>query len=117
LSTDTGHRRDYARDPYAGYAKREKPSFPVPKHRAELGDKEWIVGIIVNGQPKAYPAARLPQKLTDKVGGQTIHVTHERANNEVQVTDANSKPLPSVWVFWFAWQAFYPKTEIYEGGR
>jgi hypothetical protein len=117
LSTDTGHRRDYSRDPYTGYAKREETIFPVPKHRADFGNKEWVVGVIINGQPKAYPVTRLQQKVTDKVGGQIIHLTHDRANGEVRVTDEKGNALPSVGAFWFAWQAFYPKTEVYSPQR
>jgi hypothetical protein len=109
LSTDTGHRRDYDRDPYAGYERDERTIFPVPAHNKSLPNKELVAGILVDGQPRAYPLSRLPAELTDG----SLRIRYDAAPRSVTVTDADGKELPVVIAYWFAWQAFYPHTEVY----
>jgi hypothetical protein len=115
LSTDTGHARDYNRDPYAGYERNPHTVFPVPMHNPALPNKELVAGILVNDQAKAYPLARLPVRLEDTVAGQTVIVGYDAAARSVTVTGADGEPLPAVIAYWFAWQAFYPNTELFTG--
>lgn len=109
LSTETGHRRDYDRDPYAGYERDERTIFPVPTHNRSLPNKELVAGILVNGKPRAYPLSRLPAELTDG----DLRIRYDAAARSVTVTDADGKELPVVVAYWFAWQAFYPATTVY----
>ncbi len=115
LYIQTGFQRNYAGTAYASYHESPETIFPVPRHRTELKQKELVAGIIVNGQAKAYPIARLEkqQKFTDLVGGTELSIDYER--NAKQVTIQNKltgEPVPAVQVYWFAWQAFYPDTEL-----
>ena len=45
-----------------------------------------------------------------------ISVWESAANFRIipQVTHLTGDPIPSVVVFWFAWQAFYPDTALWE---
>jgi hypothetical protein len=115
LSLRTGYDRDYGRDPYAGYATNSRLMFPVRQQDPRLAPKEWVAGVLMNGQPKAYPLKRLSsgRKLEDHIGGQTIYLTYDTKAQSVQVTDANESPMPVVQAYWFAWVAFYPKTQLY----
>lgn len=115
LSLNTGHQRDYGRDPYAGYAANSRLMFPVRHQDPRLAPKEWVAGVLINGQPKAYPLKRLPsgRMLEDQIGGQAIHLTYDAEAQSVQVTDAAHAPVPVVQVYWFAWAAFYPETRLY----
>ena len=49
LSTDTGHLRDYDRDPYLGYAQRADLMFSTKFTDSRFHSKEWVVGIEVKG--------------------------------------------------------------------
>ncbi len=118
LSTETGFQREYARSPYAGYESRESTYFPVPKHRDDLKNKEWVIGVVLEGLAKAYPIAELEKMgsapLADTLGGVSLRISYDAEAQRVEVTDTGSgETVPSVRVFWFAWQAFYPQTELY----
>jgi len=116
LSTDTGHPRNYDGAAYAEYFAREETMFPVPKTRTEFPNKTWVLGVIVNGKAKAYPVEKLPdgKAVEDKLGGEPVSITFHHAERRPEVRDAKGQPLPAVMVFWFAWQAFYPGTEIWK---
>ena len=115
LSTDTGFRRNYQAQAYASYFASDRTMFPVPHVRKELPNKAWVVGVIVNGQAKAYPVQALPANRTiaDRVGDNIVHIRYDAEHQYPQVVDAQAKPIASVMVFWFAWQAFYPRTELW----
>ncbi|MBI3020687.1 MAG: DUF3179 domain-containing protein [Candidatus Omnitrophica bacterium] len=116
LSLNTGYDRDYGRDPYAGYATNSRLMFPVRHQDPRLAPKEWVAGVLIDGQPNAYPLKRLSsgRVLEDQIGGQTLHVLYDANARSVQVTDANTSPVPVVQAYWFAWSAFYPSTGLYE---
>ncbi len=119
LSTETGHMRDYSRDPYAGYERIERLMFNVEHRDDRLPLKEWVLGVEVGGVRKAYPfsalerATRNGKELRDTVGGATILVRYEREHRSARAFDAQRRPLPAVTAFWFAWVAFYPQTELF----
>jgi len=116
LSTDTGHTRNYEAKAYASYFSSEKTMFPVPRLRQELPNKTNVIGVLLNGQAKAYPLSTLPidDTVKDIVGGISILVRHDPNTALVRVTDTAGKDIPSVVVFWFAWQAFYPDTALWK---
>ena len=89
--------------------------FPVPFKRKVLKNKEWIFGVIIDGHPKAYQAAYFPDGKTfsDTVNGRRIALKMDLESGEFEVTDAaTGNAIHSVRSYWFAWQAFYPGTEI-----
>lgn len=117
LSTQTGHQRDYTRDPYVGYEDSERTLFPVPFKRQELPKKAWVVGLLVNGRAKAYPVNDLrgADTVRDALGEVRIEISYDAAARRPAVIDAASgQPLPFVLAYWFAWQAFYPQTELWQ---
>lgn len=116
LSPDTGYRRDYAGNAYASYKKSGRVMFPVPETRTELGRKEWVLGVILGGDAKAYSIEALSQAespLKDTVGGQAVVVTYDAEAEFAGVTTDTGEPVPSVKVYWFAWQGFYPDTALF----
>jgi Protein of unknown function (DUF3179) len=121
LSTDTGFTRDYARDPYAGYDKVAQLMFEVQHKDDQLPLKEWVLGVRVGNQTKAYPFSRLATavdaqgRLRDRVGGQAIELRFDRQHQSAQALDAHGRELPAVRAFWFAWVAFNPKTAVLVG--
>lgn len=118
LSTDTGHQRDYGRDPYEGYDAVPRLMFEVAHRDDRLPPKEWVLGLRVAGEAKAYPFSLLARRvdatgrLTDRIGGQRIEIRFDPAHRSAEAFDQNARPIPGVTAFWFAWFAFHPDTGV-----
>jgi len=114
LSTETGHRRNYAVLPYQGYEKRETIMFPVGKIRADLKNKEWVIGLIVNDVAYALPIKSLGGEMVVIGGGKrSVSVRFDPVSLAADVRElATGAPWPYVKAYWFAWQAFYPATQV-----
>ncbi len=116
LSPDTGHRRDYGRDPYAGYVQSEQVMFPLRFENRRFHPKESVIGVELDGRFKAYPFAELERTatpFTDRIGERGVRVEYDAAHRTGRVLDATGREIPSVIGFWFAWYAFHPETEVY----
>lgn len=116
LSTRTGFRRDYRRNPYERYAAGPRPMFLVPEHRTELPKKAWVLGVLVNGRAQCYPLEALEkqERIQDTVGGVPLEVSYDPETRRARVKRMpDGEPLPSVTAYWFAWQAFYPDTGLW----
>jgi hypothetical protein len=119
LSTDTGHVRDYSRDPYLGYSETRRLLFPVKNESGRYHPKEWVLGVVIKGKAKAYAFSELakqPAVFTDMIGGETFMVHYNGTSKTAFLTYPNGTPVPSVTGFWFAWYAFYPSTMVYQAG-
>ena len=117
LSIETGHDRNYYRNPYAGYASSNQISFPVAHTDSRFGAKELVIGLELGGAFKAYPLSALPVDQTlidDRLGGQEITVHYDLANLTGRVVDSRGEEIPTFLAFWFAWIAFHPSTEVFE---
>ena len=116
LSTDTGHRRDYGRDPYAGY--RDNPAiwFQVSHRDDRYPSKELVLGLALDGDFRAYPFSELaqaPAGWVDRFRGRALHIRFDRQHQTAWVEDPDGNELPSLISFWFAWVAFHPETEVF----
>lgn len=90
--------------------------FPFPQTRQELPNKTWVLGVLINGKAKAYSVKDLTadQVIKDNVGEQQIIVSYDAESQHHKVIGSQGEQIPSVMVFWFAWQAFYPQTELWK---
>ena len=116
LSTNTGYRRDYTIDPYKGYYRALGIMFPVGNVRKDLSSKEMVLGIEIEGQAKAYSISVLQKKpgiLQDSIGKVSIEIEVDPDGEVAEVRDSSGKSIPTVFNYWFAWQAFHPTTEVY----
>lgn len=121
LSLDTGFRKPYGQNPYEGYEDEPGTMFPVDRHRGGLPPKALVFGVVVGRQAKAYPAALLAELggggFQDQVGGTAVTVSYAPSSGSFAVADARTgRRLPHVVSYWFAWQAFYPDTEVAPAG-
>jgi len=117
LSTDTGHSRDYSRDPYAGYEDSEGIYFPVAHRDPRYHPKERVLGIEVNGKFKAYPFSELSQtngSVKEIFNGKTLKIDYDTANQSARIFDKDGKELPGITSYWFAWYAFHPETSLFK---
>lgn len=120
LSEDTGFKRDYEDNPYAGYDKREDIIFPVRFRAQGYHPKEQVLGLKINGKAKAYPflelakgAGESPYIVKDSIEGQNITVRFDKKHKSAQAFDAQGNQIAGVTLFWFAWYTFNPQTAIY----
>jgi hypothetical protein len=117
LSTETGFARNYRVDPYSGYYNVGGLMFPVGEVRTDLKTKTRVLGVITQSGTKAYPLDMLAQHndslLTDQIGQNAVRIQVNGAGEVVAVTDSTGAALKHIFAFWFAWQAFYPETEVY----
>lgn len=116
VSTDTGYFRDYSRDPYEGYANSRRIWFPVGRQDDRLHPKEWILGVVIEKQAKAYPFSELAKGtgvLQDTFHGRSLRIHFKSDSKTAFITDDKDNPISSVTGFWFAWYAFYPDTQVY----
>ena len=117
LSEDTGYRRNYDRDPYAGYETREGLFFSVENMDPRFHPKARVEGLIINGVAKAYPHSELDKSksaVQDVVGSVPVEIHFDEDGQSVEIYNADGKRLPSLSSFWFAWYAFHPDTEVYK---
>lgn len=80
LSRDTGHRRDYGRNPYVGYDDiSQSPFLFEGPTDGRLRPMERVVTVSLNGENVAYPFSALRDRgaLADWVGGRAIVVFFE----------------------------------------
>ena len=90
--------------------------FPVRFRSEGYHPKEQVLGLVLDGKAKAYPFVELAKgsgELNDTLAGQKIHVRYNHAHKSAEIFDAAGGLLPGVTLFWFAWYAFHPQTEIY----
>ncbi len=118
LTTNTGFRRDYQRDPYGGYADSESLYFPVAHTDKRLPAKELVLGIEVDAKFKAYPFSKLKKQkgetIEDKFKGKAFRIVYDKKSKSAYVLDEAGKTYPAVTLYWFAWYAFHPDTAVYK---
>jgi hypothetical protein len=117
LNQDTGFSRPYGRDPYGTYYEDSFLMFPVENEDQRIHPKTVIFGIEVDGVYKAYKEEDVIRKRSfeDTVAGVPIRITRDAAG-VVTFTDLNSgREIVKERDFWFAWYAFHPDTQVYEG--
>ena len=118
LSTETGHERDYGRDPYEGYDAVPRLMFEVAHRDDRLPPKEWVLGLRVGGEAKAYPFSLLERRVdargrvADRIGGQRIEIRFDPLHRSAEAFGHDARPIPGVTAFWFAWFAFHPDTGV-----
>lgn len=74
LTTDTGHIRSYATDPYGSYYTEPRIMFPVEHSDDRLHPKEIIVGFSLDGIHKAYRQSDIESSglINDSVGETSV---------------------------------------------
>ena len=116
LSTNTGYKRDYSKSPYEGYEKSDQIFFPVASSDQRFHNKEWVLGVKIDGIYKAYPFSELEKAdrpVKDTISGQRIEVIFDRENNTASARDEQGMDINMVMAYWFAWVAFHPDTEVF----
>ena len=104
LSRETGHVRDYGRNPYSGYDDvNSSPFLFTDQADGRLRPMERVVTVSLNGEDVAYPFAQLEQRRLahDTVGGTPIVVIYRKGTASAldASTIASSRDIGSTGVF------------------
>ncbi len=116
LNLDTGHRRDYRNLPYQSYFESPATMFSYERNRDDIEPKELVVGVRHEGAEKAYWIEGIPHNkpVEDTIGGAPVAFHYDADSGLFEIHDAEGNPIPVVHSYWFAWQAFYPDTELWQ---
>ncbi|MCI0332895.1 MAG: DUF3179 domain-containing protein [Planctomycetes bacterium] len=116
LSPQTGHPRDYQRDPYAGYFQQPGLMFPARPASDRLPMKEQVLGVWTNTTARAYPLSafgRERRRVEDQIDGKKIVIEYTPKSRSLRVVEADDS-VQWMYSLWFAWYAFHPETEVFK---
>jgi len=110
LSINTGYDRNYSRDPYESYYKKEKGFFSSMQN-----GKELVAGVVVNGAAKAYSVNKLREKgkTMDTLNGKKLRLKIEPATDSLTIQDENGNKIPYIITYWFVWKGIYPNSVLF----
>ncbi len=116
LSLDTGHIRDYSKDPYEAYYRSTSGLFNsfFRKGPGEE-EKEMVVGVDLGGNQKAYPVEHLRREGTveDSLGGVKLILSFDPETGDVLIETGEGEEIPPVIVYWFVWKGIHPESGLF----
>lgn len=119
LSTETGHGRRYGGSAYEDYFKSPMLMFPAEPSSDRLLAKAPVLGVWTKDSFRAYPLSAFaaldkPRELRQELGGLSFTVKWNPEAKSLIVAKADRR-LSWMYGFWFAWYAFHPDTEVFDG--
>ncbi len=117
LSTKTGYRRDYSRDPYKFYFNSPLAFLGFKgKRDKRLPEKELVLGIVAESEKKAYPFSvlkGLKSPVIDTISGQKIKIHFDKTSEEAYATLNDGTRLTGMVSYWFVWSSFHPDSTVF----
>jgi hypothetical protein len=115
LSTETGHTRDYSRDPYESYYRRKRGLFSFFRPGPGEEEKQIVAGVEIDGKTKAYPLSILRKKeaIQDTIGGRKIRLLFNPQTDVLKVLDSKGGEIPHMVVYWFVWKGIHTESGLY----
>jgi len=115
LSIETGFSRDYSKDPYADYYESKKGFFSFFTPRPGEEEKALVVGVLLEGQAKAYQLEDLRQQniITDSLAGWQLTLSYKPETDQIIIQKGNGDELVPLVLYWFVWKGMYPNSEIF----
>ena len=80
-----------------------------------LDAHQTIIGLVLNGEAKAYPLAALRSagSITDRVGEERIKLEYHASGDHVSIQNQQGIALPYERQWWLGWSEFHPRSAIY----
>lgn len=117
LSDETGHDRNYNRDPYGNYYNNRDLYFSVDHESDEFHPKEVTFGIEINNEHKAYTLSELnksEEEFNDNLAGVDLRILFNKEQSTLKIyRKDNREEVVPVYGFWFSWFSVHPNTKIY----
>jgi hypothetical protein len=121
LSRDTGEDRFYGDDPYGDYyTNNESILSPVANTDNRLESKEFVLGVVIDGNAKAYlpEAIKREGEVVDEFAGRTLVLRYNETLDAVRVFERSASGIEEritpLGQFWFSWVAIHPETELFK---
>jgi peroxiredoxin len=119
LSRNTGFIRSYdGSNPYGkkGDFTDINLQFPLENKDSRLDGYEIVYGIEINGKFKAYKKSDVEKELRieDNLGGEKIIIEFGKGLQSAKAYKESGGQIVVETLFWFAWAAFHPDTELYK---
>lgn len=119
LSERTGYYRNYSQDPYAGYSRSPRLFFPVANKAPSIyPTKETVLGYKGKKKQIAFPLSELRKNAEETFSyefeGEMLNIHWDQQNQSATMTDQNGELHNTTMLYWFAWYAFYPETEVFK---
>ncbi|MBI2008440.1 DUF3179 domain-containing protein [Candidatus Amesbacteria bacterium] len=115
LSRNTGFSRDYDQYPYGTYEQDGQLLFGVKDLDHSLQIKTIVYGVEVDGFSKAYPEGVFDKNSTinDQIGSIALKLEKQTDGKITVTNETTGESVIPIRLFWFAWAAFHPNTELY----
>lgn len=115
LSKPEESMKDYDRYPYGEYEENSEVRFGAEHSDKRLHPKDVVYGVVVNGQAKAYPLAKLELQtgFEDVIDDVPVMVQYMEDGTVVVTNRSTGESYHVQRSFWFGWVAFNPGTQLY----
>ncbi|MBI1310070.1 DUF3179 domain-containing protein [bacterium] len=113
-SLQTGHRRDYTRNPYGDYFRTSSLMFPVKEHSDRLTPKQKVLGLWSGDSFLAVPLSMAQTRSGEfdvTVGDNVVRLAAIPSADSLRVVTADDG-IQWMYSLWFAWYAFHPETQV-----
>jgi cytochrome c biogenesis protein CcdA len=115
VSEDTGYRRDYARNPYAGYTETDTFIFSPSQLDVRYHPKEIFAIFRAGETPVGMPWAELVDGRTYETTVSEVTYTVTRAGNELTITNEAGVTVPFYFEMWFSFAVQHGETgEVFD---
>ncbi|TQV81052.1 DUF3179 domain-containing protein [Aliikangiella coralliicola] len=103
----------YQKFHYEKYTQSDKLMFPVTAADARLANKKLVYGIEIDQKFIAIEEEYLKKRspYVESVGKRTLSVTYKNGQ-AIAVDKKTGETLKTLRLYWFAWYAFHPDTEL-----
>ncbi|TWT78914.1 hypothetical protein CA13_03110 [Planctomycetes bacterium CA13] len=115
LDDETGHPRNYRRNPYSNYFSSPKLMFPVALKSDAMPIKTPVLGVWTDRAARVYKTEMFSadrRRISDQLDGKKFTIEYNPNSRNLRVLDQD----PGIrWMYslWFAWYAFHPDTEVF----
>ncbi|MDA1038511.1 MAG: DUF3179 domain-containing (seleno)protein [bacterium] len=103
LSENTGHQRNYARNPYSGYGESDDFIFAPSSLDNQFHSKTIMVAFYVGETPIATPWLELKDEFSESAEIQGEIITVSKEAGELEIKNENGEPIPFYFEMWFSW--------------
>jgi len=118
LSFNTGHSRDYSRDPYGTYRGTGWGRFlsNFIGRSLDKDEVQFVVGVQVGDSARAYPMEQLRKtgSFSDNLGGVDLLVQYDSQTDKVTVSSSQGDRIEHLVVYWFVFKETHPEAALFE---
>ena len=118
LSKDTGNPRRYGYNALGDYYASRLVAFGASFNDERLHPKEFVAGIQIGRNYKAYQLSALQVGETkDEFSGRTIIINKNDLGEVEFFSGENGEPMSKIQCFWFSWLNSHPDTELFNSNN